>query len=695
MANGIVQFTTDIINDTQKTTKTTYSSNKIEQLLSILPTGSSSEIILGCFDNTNVPTTFTKDDKYYNITDGKIYTATLNSWDNGNSPLEDTFYASIDDKKIYAYIKGTWSVYGGNDTKVSSKANNIVEDLSGQANANENGLYVPLSKKSGNVIDKLTGQATDINNGLFVGKSARVDNALEKITGSINPSEDGLYVKDLEPEINLINQTTKINKAGVQEYLCLVGTAGPDGYSDKSDIVNVVINGKYDLFYLLRNENLQTTIDDTSRYDFSKNGTSHLTGSYITLKAGVTYKIQVNILSSAQGSYYIYDENDKSIGNRGYTGTSIYSDSNVFAIVKYNKDTKIFIKYTVTATGGNLYPSCSFIKIESMSYLTIDPLQYVDNTNGTQDTPVGTIINVMGNNAPKHYLKCDGAEYNIADYPYLAEYFRAEFGSINKFGGDGSTTFRVPDLKGEFLRNTGVNGHTNQGNGSTVGTHQDATFILDNVVENKTGKLVVPYGNDNVRGYNFEGKNDPAKSDAIQGSSYLSSLTRVSAKYADLRATRPTNTSVLYCIKAEPTYFINVIGTTIEDELLDTPTLLAKGNDITLQNSITDYDEIELLWKHSHKTLGNMYLKTLKMKVKDIEINTGTEVGSGSILLEQFSPNNPNEINLGVLNFKDNSTLYVIDLKFDNTTSWNGIQLYAVRGYRTTSVVQGGSPNTN
>ena len=90
-----------------------------------------------------------------------------------------------------------------------------------------------------------------------------------------------------------------------------------------------------------------------------------------------------------------------------------------------------------------------------------------------------------------------------------------------------------------------------------------------------------------------------------------------------------------------------------------------------------------------------MYLKTLKMKVKDIEINTGTEVGSGSILLEQFSPNNPNEINLGVLNFKDNSTLYVIDLKFDNTTSWNGIQLYAVRGYRTTSVVQGGSPNTN
>lgn len=690
MANGIIQFVKDLINDNAISTKTTYSSDKIEQLITSL-NGIGTEVILGCF--ATAPTTFIQDDQYYDTTDGKIYKAiSATTWDGGNLPKEDVLYASIDDKKIYSYIKGVWDIYGGGNTKISKKSNNILLELTGQANKNDDGLYVPLSKKSGNVIEELTGQATDINNGLYVGKSAKTDNALQKLTGNTNPSEDGLYVKDLEPEINLINQTTKINKEGVQEYLCLVGTVGPDGYSDKSDAVNVVINGKYDLFYLLRNENLQTTIDDTSRYDFSKNGTSHLTGSYITLKAGVTYKIQVNILSSAQGSYYIYDENDKSIGNRGYTGTSVYSDSNVFAIVKYNKDTKIFIKYTVTSTpagDGKLYPSCSFIKIESMSYLTIDPLQYVDNTNGTQDTPVGTIINVMGNNAPKHYLKCDGAEYNIADYPYLAEYFRAEFGSINKFGGDGITTFRTPDLKGEFLRGTGVNGHTKQGSGSAVGTHQNATEVA--MIQNyKNSTIGIDVGQSGWCSPNFD-----TTIPAAGGRRYQDVGIRTGGGNSNVITTRPTNTSVLYCIKAEPTYFINVIGTTIEDELLDTPTLLAKGNDITLQNSITDYDEIELLWKHSHKTLGNMYLKTLKMKVKDIEINTGTEVGSGSILLEQFSPNNPNEINLGVLNFKDNSTLYVIDLKFDNTTSWNGIQLYAVRGYRTTSVVQGRSPNTN
>ena len=206
MANGIVQFTTDIINDAQSTTKTTYSSNKIDQLLLSIPKGKGSEVILGCFDNTHIPTAFVQDDKYYNTTDGKIYIATSNTaWDSGSLPLGDTLYASIDDNKIYAYIKGNWDVYGGNETKISSKANNIVEDLSGQANANENGLYVPLSKKSGNVIDKLTGQAANINNGLFVGKSAKTDNALEKIAGSTNPAEDGLYVEDLNPKINKLD----------------------------------------------------------------------------------------------------------------------------------------------------------------------------------------------------------------------------------------------------------------------------------------------------------------------------------------------------------------------------------------------------------------------------------------------------------------------------------------------------------
>ena len=600
MANGIVQFTTDIINDAQSTTKTTYSSNKIDQLLLSIPKGKGSEVILGCFDNTHIPTAFVQDDKYYNTTDGKIYIATSNTaWDSGSLPLGDTLYASIDDNKIYAYIKGNWDVYGGNETKISSKANNIVEDLSGQANANENGLYVPLSKKSGNVIDKLTGQAANINNGLFVGKSAKTDNALEKIAGSTNPAEDGLYVEDLNPKINKLDLTSKLNEGKTQEYFYLTGK-GNGEYSDVTNQISLS-NSNYDFLYIMRNEDLQTTIEDTTRYDLSKNGTTPATGSFITLKAGITYNIEYSILSSSQGSYSITDENGKRIGNRGYIGVSSFGDSTVSAMVKYDKDTKIYFRY-IANTAQNIYPGCSYIKIEAMEYLAIDPLQYIDNVNGTQDTPVGTIISVMGNNAPKHYLVCDNSEYQIKDYPYLTEYFKKEFGSINKFGGDGVTTFKTPDLKGEFLRGTGINGHTNQGNGTTVGTHQDATTL--------------PYQLTYTEGNLYTKRNSAGNSAGASNVDFManennawSSAFKPVNVYRDsisplYYTTRPTNTSVLWCIKAEPTYFINVINTTIKNELLDTPIDIALPTapelamtlniDSMLKDSIENYDRIEI-----------------------------------------------------------------------------------------------------
>ena len=66
-------------------------------------------------------------------------------------------------------------------------------------------------------------------------------------------------------------------------------------------------------------------------------------------------------------------------------------------------------------------------------------------------TPVGTVITVMGSHAPKNYLLCDGTVYSLAEYPDLAGLFETEFGASNYFGGDGTTTFAVPDLTGTNL----------------------------------------------------------------------------------------------------------------------------------------------------------------------------------------------------------------------------------------------------
>lgn len=709
-AEGIIQYSKEIIDDLKITTNTTYSSSKIEQLLASIPSGNTTEVILGCFDNTHVPTTFVQDDQYYNTTDGKIYKAlSTTTWDAGTTPKEDVLYASIDDNKIYAYIKNVWGVYGGNTTKISAKTNNIVSDLQGQTNTNDNGLYVPLSKKSGNVIDNLTGQATDVNNGLFVGKSAKTSNALQKLTGNTNPSEDGLYVEDLNPKINLINQTTKLNKDGVQEYLYLGG---------RGATISVSANSIVDALYLLRNGNLTTTIDDNTRYNFSLNGTTNTNGSYVTLLAGVTYKLKLNILATCLGSIFIYDEAGTNLGNRGFSGIASYTDAPVETIVKYNKDTKIYFKFE-PQSAGIFYPDCSFVSIEAMSYLAIDPLQYVDNNNGTQDTPVGTIISLMGKTAPKHYLICDGTEYQIKDYPYLAQYFKEQFGTVNHFGGDGTTTFKVPDLKGEFLRGTGTNSHVNQGNGAAVGTHQDATELA--VIQNWNDvTIAIDTG---LSGWHSLTTADSAIK--VNKRSYRDVGIQTTGSQGQYITSRPTNTSVLYCIKAEPTYFINVIGTTTETELLDSPktfqlptlsdlTKISLGNGnatvhgiklltdtITLSDNIDNYDEIEITAYGLNETNNEKFnLTHYRIKVEDIIYSDSTTFADGSMDIN-FNTIAATGQRMSQLRFNiktDKKTIQLVQSTYYNGPGleskikvWNGILIKSIKGIKTTSVVQGGN----
>ena len=168
--------------------------------------------------------------------------------------------------------------------------------------------------------------------------------------------------------------------------------------------------------------------------------------------------------------------------------------------------------------------------------------------------PIGTVISYMGVTAPQDYLACDGSTYNISAYPDLADLFQSQFGSANFFGGDGTTTFAVPDLRGEFLRGTGTNSHTNQGNGATVGTHQDATEVLP-----------IGYDKDFKALYTSAAPTDTnssckkadtyirTSSPDTKGYRYGSNSNWDSTDTAIRITTRPTNTSILWCIKAVAT----------------------------------------------------------------------------------------------------------------------------------------------
>lgn len=63
---------------------------------------------------------------------------------------------------------------------------------------------------------------------------------------------------------------------------------------------------------------------------------------------------------------------------------------------------------------------------------------------------VGFVLPYYGETAPPGTLACDGSEISRAAYDELFQVLGTKAGA-----GDGSTTFNLPDLRGQFVRGTG------------------------------------------------------------------------------------------------------------------------------------------------------------------------------------------------------------------------------------------------
>lgn len=178
---------------------------------------------------------------------------------------------------------------------------------------------------------------------------------------------------------------------------------------------------------------------------------------------------------------------------------------------------------------------------------------------GPDGNPLGSIISYMGTTAPNGYLICDGTEYNMADYPDLAIFFRDQFGAENYFGGDGEITFAVPDLRNLFLR--GYHGDAEEKLSGAIGEKQEATEIpgtWTNLADAVPGVFYSPASEDKIISpLNMDFIISPASYIAysdIQGAGPVNTLYDTAAT---LYTSRPVNTAVLFCIKAikEPVGF--------------------------------------------------------------------------------------------------------------------------------------------
>jgi microcystin-dependent protein len=123
----------------------------------------------------------------------------------------------------------------------------------------------------------------------------------------------------------------------------------------------------------------------------------------------------------------------------------------------------------------------------------------------------GFVYDYLGNDVPAGYLDADGAEHLIANYPDLF----AVLG--NRWGGDGVTTFKVPDIRGRNTigNGTGSDGLTARDLGTKGGvervelqrnelpphTHQPAQDAFLRFAPGGTGQFAAPpAGNDLTTG---------------------------------------------------------------------------------------------------------------------------------------------------------------------------------------------------
>lgn len=231
-------------------------------------------------------------------------------------------------------------------------------------------------------------------------------------------------------------------------------------------------------------------------------------------------------VSSGDYSYNIYTS----------TGGDIYYR------VLFNFTDSITVTLLSATIGGNSWTNPHLSKITGIKLGG-------GNFSNKSDTPIGAIIPIMGTEVPQDYLVCDGSELEISKYSELANYFEKQFGTKNHFGGDGTTTFAIPDLRNEFLRGY-HNGKDEQLSGE-IGVHQDATKQYALQVSYSAKRL--QFGNPVDWSVNYGYDTNDTRIDGVNGYQSIDGVSGAQKPVANGDVggftARPTNVAVLYCIK--------------------------------------------------------------------------------------------------------------------------------------------------
>ena len=151
--------------------------------------------------------------------------------------------------------------------------------------------------------------------------------------------------------------------------------------------------------------------------------------------------------------------------------------------------------------------------------------------------PAGAVIFSASSTLPAGYLKANGAAISRTTYSALFAAIGTTYGM-----GDGSTTFKLPDLRGEFLR--GFDDGRGVDSGRGIGTSQISTQIL---VDDDGGQVVgaIDWTNNNLPALGYETGNPSS----VASLHYNNSTGIESFGSSFIRSIRPRNIALLACIK--------------------------------------------------------------------------------------------------------------------------------------------------
>ncbi|MCP2041646.1 microcystin-dependent protein [Neisseria sp. HSC-16F19] len=294
------------------------------------------------------------------------------------------------------------------------------------------------------------------------------------------------------------------------------------------------------------------------------------TAEYISLIDGNTANFNVSTVN-INGKWAVWSSADVLAGKADKTttitaGNGLTGGGNLTA----NHTLSLGTPGKITATSTNTVTAASHThEIDKAGLTAAGIVRLSSSTNSTDETMAatpkavreamlaaqsavssGAVAFFAGNTAPAGWLKANGAAVSRTTYAPLFAAIGTTYGA-----GNGSTTFNLPDLRGEFVRGwddgRGIDG------GRDLGSWQRGTYTAADC-QSSSAATYAPLGrNDTLNHLTYNekmGVDNINNSDypgvyGVVGTSRSNMFTKQGWNAGSIGSTRPRNVALLACIK--------------------------------------------------------------------------------------------------------------------------------------------------